>query len=425
MRTGRLSLGIMALAAFPALAQLTTDSVPRGRILPAREELRQQLEASRYHWGPFRIQPLLSLRDIGLQKNLFGTAGDSGSDFRATLGGGVRIIVPAGRKIFFRAQALPEYNWFRTEKERRGFGGDYRLETLALFNRMSVGLSGIQIQGVRPVSTEQERPVLTKRNEFLGTVDVEVLRRVSVFATYATDSPRFDLTDAEIRDGISLDRLERDDSAVRAGVRYRIRPYFSVGAAVEETRTRFAIEENRNNKTNAVMLTVQYDLPRTFVNAAISRRHAEAENGGGAFREISTTTGSYSISRRLTAPINAILFGRRALTYSLFEANTYFVETTNGLSLSMLLRRGLALQVYGDIGTNRYPAEVSVGSGRVVRTDQRRSAGAGLAFPLMKSAILTILGSRTHYDSNIPGFDRTVSQLTSSISLSFSRDLLQ
>lgn len=407
--------------AAPALGQLTTDMVPRGRVVPVREELRQQIEQSKYHWGAVRVQPLLSLRNAGFQKNVLGSSeGAEVDDWQATIGGGARLIVPAGRKIFLRAHLLPEYNWYRTLEERRSFGGDYRASALALFNRMSVEVTAGRLMSVMPATSEDERPVPTTRDDLQVGTEIDVLRRVAVFATFVSQRPRFDVEGLGTRDSV-VKQLERDDSAARIGIRYRVRPHFSVGAAVERTATAFVNDTGRDNRTRAAMLTVQYDLPRTFLNAAISRRRGEPE-GGGTFKPLSTTTGSYSISRRLTAPILVEFFGRRNLTYSVFESNAYFIENVNGLSASAQVARRVAIQASGDLGRNEYPVEIGVGAGRVTRRDQRRSAAVGLAFQLTENAFLTIIGSSTHYDSNIAGFDRNLARV--STSLRFSGDLL-
>ena len=56
---------VLFICAVSAGAQLNSDTVPTGRTVPLRESVEQQLEESRWHFGPFRVEPALKLENLG------------------------------------------------------------------------------------------------------------------------------------------------------------------------------------------------------------------------------------------------------------------------------------------------------------------------------------------------------------------------
>lgn len=413
---------VLFLQCLLASAQLTTDQVPEARTVPSSDALRQELEQSRYHFGAARIQPLFSFRDFGYYGNILGDQNGDVSDWRATFGSGLRVIVPAGRKVYVRLNALPEYTWYRKLTERRAFGGSYGASVYALFNRIPLEFGVRQLRGVTPVSSEEQRTVLTTRNDAFARMEVHVLRRFSIFGDAQTDRPRYSLTSSDRTSGLPIEQLERNDSVGRVGVRYRFRSNFAIGFAEERTQSRFLHLPTSNNDSRAKLLLLQYDRPRTFVNIAAAARNFEPA-GGALFPAFSTTTGSYFITHELGAPVTVGVYGHRIPAYSVFVQNVYFIETRNGVAADLPLGRRLTVRLQGEAGTNAYSASTITGLAHIRRSDDVTSLAAGVAFHVYRNLIWATLGSRTRYTSNLPGFDRSITRVTTSIS--FSGDLLR
>lgn len=407
---------VMALCFFGAAAhgQLQSDQVPQSRTVPVNEGLKQELDRSRYHIGTLRVQPLFSLRDFGYYGNVFGASDAEVADWRATVGGGARFIQPVGPKMYLRAEALPEYTWYRKLAERRTLGGNFGASALFLFNRMPIEIGVTNNRAVSRVSSEDERAVLTTRTHAFGRIEVEILKRLSVFAGVEADRPRYGATGVDLEHGGSIERLEHNDSAVRGGVRYRFRPHFGVGVGVESTKTHFLNSSDRDNHTHATLLLLTYDLQRTFFNAALSARRGEADRGG-VFTPFSTTTGSYFIVHQLRSTTSVDVHGRRAVTYSTFGQNAYFFETRNGVGLSTPLGHRAFLRVVGETGANEYP---NAASGAVKRSDRATTFGGGVGLQIYRRLTWATLGTVTKYDSNLVGLDRTLVRVTTSLSVS-------
>lgn len=411
------------LCAVRAFGQLTSDTVQAGRTIPVDQQIRNEMEESRFHFGGLRVHPLFTLRELGYSNIAIGTSSAAQViDWGATAGAGVRIIAPLAPRVYFRTSLVPEYTWSLRVPERRTFGGQYEAEVLALLNRVALEARVNPSRTLARVSSEDETPVVTSSLEGLGRLEVQIFRRLSVFAENQIRRPRFS-SRSLAASASNLALLERNDSAVRSGVHYRFSSSFDIAAGVEETTTKFVRDSSRDNDTHAVILNLRYDRPRTYASIKASSRKGEAR--GDRFQNFSTNTGSYAITRQLAVPVVVDLTGRRAITYSLFQANAYFIETRNGAGIAFPLGRRGALRVFGETGNNDYPVALAVGGGATLkRRDKATTYGGGIALNLIRNVVFSTVVSNTKYNSNVAGFDRSTLTVSSNLVLSVTGHLL-
>jgi hypothetical protein len=402
-----------ALMAVPTatLAQLASDEVPHQRTLPASEQIRRDLQTSRLRLGIFRIRPSFALRDFGYDNNVFGSSTEPFADWRSTVSAGARFIVPLGPKIYARGAVVPEYTWYRKLTDRRVLGGTYGGSLLALFNRLSVEGGADTFKGISILSSELEREAIGRRTSGYGKAEVEIIRRLSVIASAREERQRYDLSlDAA---GNPLRDLQRNEHAVRGGLRYQMRPYFDVSLVAEKTRSDFLKATDRNNASRAVLLGLHYDRPRTFINLTAGSRTGEADVRSAAFPRYRTATGSYYASHELAARAALDVYGHRRLVYSLYADNAYFIETRNGVGIVVPVGRRIAVRAFGETGTNNYPRAVL----SVKRTDDAKTWGGGLAFRFYRDVGLTTVVTKTQYTSNVAGQERSLLRVFTAISL--------
>lgn len=410
MRT--LAFTLLALAAASASAQLASDQVPHERTLPMSEQVRQQLEASRWHFGAFRVQPAFAVRDFGFDNNVYGTADNRVSDWRSTVAAGVRTILPMGPKLYLRSDLVPEYTYYQKLTNRRAFGGEYGASVLGLFNRMTVRGGADLYKGIAPVSSELERAALGTRSDVNGELEIDVLRRLAVFGVAEGQRQRYNLTADERGLGSPLVPLERNETMTRGGVRYRFASYFDVSVAAERTRTNFVVDDVRDNRTKAVIFGIHYDRPRSFLNLSVGNRTGEPVDAISRFPRFSTTTGSYYASHELAVRTIVDVYGHRGIGYSLTLENPYYLETRTGLGITIPLGYRILLRAYGETGTNAYPNAV----GPIKRSDDVKTVGGGFAVKMFRDVSLIAAAYRTQYNSNIAGKDRSTFRITTSIS---------
>ncbi len=395
------------------LAQLASDEVPHQRTLPVSEQIRGDLETSRLRVGIFRIRPSFALRDFGYDNNVFGTSTDPFADWRSTVSAGARFIVPLGPKMYARGAVVPEYTWYRKLTDRRILGGNYSGSLLALFNRLSLEGGAETFKGISILSSELERESIGKRTSAYGRAEVQIFRRLSVIASAREERQRYDLSAEAAANGNLLRELERNEQAVRGGLRYQMRSFFDVSVVAEKTRSDFLSATNRNNGSHAVLLGVHYDRPRTFINLSAGSRTGEADARSAAFPRYRTATGSYYASHELPARALVDVYGHRRLVYSLYADNAYYIETRNGAGIVIPLGRRIAVRAFGESGTNDYPHAIQ----SVKRSDDAKTWGGGLAFRFYRDIGLTTVVTKTQYTSNVAGQDRSLLRVLTAISL--------
>jgi hypothetical protein len=405
-----------ALWAHASVAQLTSDLVPRERLVPRDEQIRRDLEDARYHLGPFRVQPLLNIRDLGYNNNVFGTTENPVSDWTATVAGGAHWTLPFGPKTYLRGDVLPEYTYYQKLTNRRFFGGTYNASALGLFNHLSLQATAGTAKNLTIVSSEIEAPVIRRTNNFELDGELEISRALSIFGNVAGDNPRFtaEATDTELA---VINQLDRNDRAARAGVRFRPVTFFDIAIGTEQTTSDFQVQPlARDNKSRAVLVTMHYDRPRAFANVTIAKRTGEASNGS-TFPKYDTTTGSYFAQYSLVAPIALEAYGDRRVIYGVFADFPYFFELRNGLGARVRIGNRFLVRGFGEKGSNDYniPGRVT---GINARKDDVTTYGASFAARMYRDVAVNIGLSKSTYTSNLDAYNRSIIRLYTGITFS-------
>lgn len=414
-RTLGLLLAVTALAT-GASAQSIGANVPRAQPVPLRLQVEQQMADSLWQLGPLRIQPAFKT-SVGYHGNLFADEeGKEEHDFGGTLGVGVTFIAPMGEKIFARGTVLPQYTRF-IEADLERSSGTYTGELLALFNQMSVQIGGTSSEDFTPVSSEIEAPAVGATDRYWAITKIEIVPRFSLYGAAETSELAF--SDDQLVDVGELERLGRDEQILQGGFVYQFRSYLSFATLYETTETRFASASmERDFDSNALLLGIQYDYGRFFLNLSAGPREVEPVLTG-TFEPYDTVTGSFAAGYALGAPIVVGLFGNRTLNASAFEDNALFVNQELGSRITGQIGERIRLSVEGGFGENDYPLR-STGDTGPQRRDDISILGAGFGWRLYRNLWLNVDATETRYDSNIDTFDRNVLRIGTTITSSFS-----
>ncbi len=384
--------------------------------MPLEEQVKQDMEETRFHLGPIHLLPRFSLSNFGYDSNLFGTTEPTVSDWTSNVSLGFHMLLPVGSKMYLRGDALPEYDWYAHHVEKRTLSGQYGASWLGFFNRMSAELSGDSSKTVSRLNSENETFVTHHFLNGSANLEVNLLRQWSLLAGGEGHRLRYSSEGAGGA-ALTVKDLDRDNAVARAGMRYRWTSFFDVAAEVEETQTKFVQstpEQGRDNRTTAYLLGIYYNRERLFVNLNGGYRVGRPYNGS-SFTPFSTTTGSYFVSYFLTQ-VELQAYGHRQQEYSLFSNNAYFVETRNGGELTIRIGYRLRLHGYGEYGTNDYPVPVSTGGTELIRRDHFTTVGGGFSTLLFRNASIMALVNRANISSNIPGHDRSILRFTTNLS---------
>ncbi len=187
---------------------------------------------------------------------------------------------------------------------------------------------------------------------------------------------------------MDVQKFDRTDAAVLAGLRLRLTPDLIITGGVQGTRTEFVQEsELRDNQTLAYLGGVRYDRPRFYVNLAGGYRKAEAFNGS-LFPDFATTVGSYFISWFVAGPFELQGYGHRKPVYSRVALDRFYIETRNGGGVRFHIGPRFWVRGYALIGTNDYPFSVLDEVTGTKKVDDALNYGGNLAVHLFGSTVL-------------------------------------
>jgi hypothetical protein len=392
---------------------LTNDQVPIERTVPVQQQIESQMQ-SRFRLGDVRLLPQLALVGPTYDNNVLSAEGNQPktSDWSFTVSAGLGVLIPLGKKMYLKGTLFPEYIYYNRLSDRRQWGGTYGGTLYGFFNRLSVEGDYTDSRTPQYPNTEIQTQVLADTQTGNLKLEVDLGGPWSVYANSEYQQIAYRPLGAPppIIAGI-LSGLDRNEGAVRGGIRYKVTSYFSVGVGAEETRTRFDQDpQQANNTSTAVIATVHYDRPRLFVNFSGGYRNGRPENGSN-FPGYDTFTGSGYVSYELFRNLDLNIYGNRAVYYSLSPFNPYYLGGIGGGGLTLHFGRRVSINGFGGYGTNTYPVPVD----GVSREDKVTIYGGGLNVYIIKSISLTANASNTRYNSNINLFDRTVFRFTSGL----------
>jgi hypothetical protein len=404
-----LSALLLLLAAAAAVAQVESDTVPFGRTIPLEEEIEREMAGAKWKLGPVRLLPQISLRNVGYDSNVLGTPEDDPdivSDWTATIGAGVRLLLPLGGKVYLRGDVIPEYTWYLELEQRRLFQGRYGAGLYAFFNRLHFDAGASYADSTGYLNSETQALVRTKSKSGSTNLEIELLRNLSLWAGAQAQEAKFEPLDDLPIDVEDPSDLDRDAWGVRGGLRYGFRRDFKISVGVEKTETEFLNRPLSDYETTAWLVGVSLDRGRLFANAIGGQRRGEPLPGS-AFPEYDTFTGSGFVS----VPVSRFdlrFYGRRIVVPSTDPDAVYYIEARAGAGVRMPVVSRVWLQAYGEVGDNTYPARTSGGETIPETEDKIEAYGGGVQIAATDTISVDVLAFRTVTEFGAGGGKRAI-----------------
>jgi hypothetical protein len=406
-----LILAISVAAPPPALAQFAqyTPAGGPGEFPEDRKmSFEDAVENARWRLGPIRADPWIGIRDVGWLSN----TAKGERDFSATAGAGLRTYLPTGPKSLLAAHVLPEYVWYSAASERNRLNGRYGAGFFGFFNRLTASLTATREQALGIVTAQIPERVNTRSDEAAAALELRVQGSLYLF-TEASESRIRSLADDE-RDASARasTALDRDETILRAGLRWRTRGGWLVGIGVEESEVDFLAGRNdRSNSGTAPILEVLKEEGRTVLGLELAFRSLEPE-GDATFLPYDGVTGSFRIGRR-GGRLEGTLYGSRGLIYALDLPFSYYEDDRLGISFATSLGRRTSVGGFVEAGVNDYQAV----SPDIDRSDEVAAYGLNVTMPCYSSLRLTVGYYNEEYTSDLPGADRTITAIHAGITL--------
>lgn len=418
------AMAAAAVAPLPVQGQFAQYTQPGGGAGGGteltREAFEQALDEALWNLGPVRLSPWAGIRDLRWSTNPLGRPdeaepGGRGNDdggLTVAGGAGLRAHLPTGHNVFWTVHALPEYQWWQDQDDRNRLNGRYGAGVFGFFNRLTIEASGRREEQLGVVSAELPQEVNHRQDTFRLASELHLGFATSLFAELSENRTRAALEDVEREAAGELRALDRDERAVRAGVRYRPRDRwtFGVGMAWTESESVGGVRDLSTTGT-APTVEVAYTGPKFYARTAAELRSLEAEEGS-EFRDTDTET--YSVELGLEGNrLSPALYARRSLALAVSEQFSHFTSDVYGGSAGLNLGYRTSLRAFAETGENEFV--LGQGAEGPARTDDVTSYGVDLTFRIGR-VNFQLGGYRTEIDSNLPGEDRTLEVLHSGIS---------
>ncbi len=384
-------------------------SVSPRQLKSQRELLDEEAAQARWHLGQLRVDPWLALRDLTWSDNPGGQpeGAQAQSDLSATAGAGLAAFLHTGPKVIWTAHALPEYVWWKNDADRRRLNGRYGLGMFAFFNHLSLQATARRTERVAVLSAEVPEQANTRRDELALSGAVRLGFSTSVFAEVGRASSRDLLNAAERRSGPQFQLLDRDEDRLRAGLRYEPRERWRFDVGAEWTKADFLhAERDLSNSGTAPLLGVAYQGPKISISGQAELRSLKPRPGS-EFVPVDTTTASLQVAAEGTRLTPAV-YARRSLAFSITDGYSSFATDVVGLSLGLKLGLRSNLRSFAERGRSDY---TRISADVPARRDDISSFGAELTFQLARSTSLVLGGSRSVFDSSLPGEDRSLTSI--------------
>jgi len=340
--------------------------------------------------GPFFLTPSFHIGTVGIDTNVFYTATDRRTDFTASGGPGLELVLPVGWFRFITGGDA-NYTYFAKTESQRRFGGDARARAEARGNRLQLGIEGDFAETFQRPSFEVDTRIVQDRWALVSDLTVNA-GFVQIKTLASTERLRVPMGQNFLGTDLGV-TLSRDEHRAVLGFEFPLSGKTSFLVEGDYQLDRFPSDHSRNADSNRIDLG--------FEVKSATRLSGRAVGGVRLFRP--TAVGVSGLQRPYANVNLKYQFGPKTfisgtylqdLNFSAFtvigDPSTLDTETYQ-VTIEKGLFKGFDLQIFGGIThfKTRGPVTIMSGPGSVVtavREDTARQGGADLGY-LFKSKV--------------------------------------
>jgi hypothetical protein len=386
----RMCIVVMALGIPASAAAQTEASSERGDV---RSE-------ARGHLGPFYLTPGVRLKELGVDSNVFNSAGEQKSDFTFTVTPIVNVSVPMARRALITTTLASDLVWYAHYETERSVNPQVTARGEVYLNRITL------FGEVAQLNTRQrpnyEIDVRSRRaDDTVSTgARVALTSKFSVEVAGHRDEIRYDSA-AEF-DATNLQRtLNRDTRGVQLTARHRLTPLTTLAVRAQVDEDRFILSPSRNSDSYQVLPGVEFAPQALLKGSAYLGYRKFTPVAQGPLQPFSGLVGELGLSYTL---LGATAFGvsfRRDLTYSYSEVQPFFIDTALGASIRRAL--GSRFDVVGSADRHLYDYRSFLTAGLVdlQRVDTTWYYAASVGYRVGRSGRIGFGASYVQRDSTI------------------------
>jgi hypothetical protein len=355
---------------------------------------------ARGHIGPFYVTPNLTLKELGVDNNVFNSAGERKSDFTFTVEPKLNVWVPMARRALLKAIVASDFVWYAEYDTERSV--DPQVSA-----RGEVYLNRITLFGERSYLNTRQRPnheidVRSRRTEESSTGGVQVALSPAFWVEVA--ARRFEARhdeDAEF-DGTSLQRtLNRITDALQLTANHRVTPLTTVAVRYGVQRDRFEFLPSRDSDSYRVMPGVEFKPQALISGSAYVGYRKFTPSMPESLPAFSGLVAQLGLSYTLLGSTVLGVSYVRDLSYSYEEQRPFFVDASVGASVRRALGARFDLLLSADRHKYEYQDLVGADLTSVPRVDVTWNYAASLGYRFARNGRIGFGVSYWQRDSTI------------------------
>ena len=146
---------------------------------------------ARMHIGPFYVTPVVAIKNLGIDTNVFNAAEDPKSDFTATVGPGIDVFIPISRAVV-SVSSLTDFVYFHTFASERSINQNLVIRGEVPIHRVTLFAEDSYLNTRERPSFEIDLRSRRVENQLEVGASVELARKLSVQVSGRQASVEFD-----------------------------------------------------------------------------------------------------------------------------------------------------------------------------------------------------------------------------------------
>ena len=329
-----------------ALAALTLPVLAQAQTYDA-EQIDQVRKEARSHVGPFYVTPRITLKELGVDSNVFNAAGQPESDFTATLTPSADIWVPVARRALLQTTVGSDFVWYSNFDTERSIDPHVTSRAELYLRRITLFADG----GYRNTRQRLNYEVDLRARHIEEAAEAGIAVRLTPKFSIETAGHYADLRfDGDTTlDGIRLQRtLNQETRGYSVTARHRVTPLTTLAVRYEQLEDSFEFSPARDSKSFRVMPGIEFK-PRALISgsAYVGYREFTPQNDG-ALPKFSGLVAQLGLSYTLLGSTTFGVTYSRDLTYSYEVLQPFFINNAVGASIRRALGRRFDVIVSAD-----------------------------------------------------------------------------
>lgn len=306
--------------------------------------------------GPFHIQPVLLLNDVGYDDNVRIDSANPEGSTTATLGMGLNSLLLAGDRGGLRMYQEIGYTAFGSDAELNHWDALSRARGILLLKKALLSIENdFSYRRQRP-NTEIDQRVRLRNNIVQTTA--RTLTKGFLGGRGFLKYDKFDYGSDDLDISVGQERLNRTEKSVGGAMEFHILP-----------KTTFLVEgilmnidfdddtEGRDSHIDTILVGFEFD-PSATIQGAFMIGQAELVSPARPVSNTQETVGEAELSVRMGARSLGRGTFQRDLVFSIFQENLYYIGTYWTAAYEYFFSRRISGELMYGEGSNDYPLEV-------------------------------------------------------------------